>query len=74
MPGTPLVIVARRSLSETTRLKLARAEVDAGDLIAGRAVAGGALGRENLRAVLNVGLKILRSAVLALSVSGRHTL
>ena len=54
-------------------LELACAKVDAGDLIAGRAVAGGALGGENLRAILNVRLKILRSAVLPLGARGRAT-
>jgi len=53
--------------------ELARAEVDTGDLIAGRAVACGTLRGENLRAVLNVGLKIFRGAVLSLGVRGWST-
>jgi hypothetical protein len=51
--------------------ELACAEVYAGDLIAGRAVASGALRGENLRAVLNVGWKIFRSAVLSLGMRCR---
>ena len=51
-------------------LELARAKVDAGNQIAGRAVACGALSGENLRAILNIGLKIFRRSILALSEGG----
>src|SRR6266699_6334323 len=44
--------------------KLSGSKIDAGDHVSVLAVTGGALRSENLRAVLNVGREILRSAVL----------
>src|ERR1700675_4260526 len=50
--------------------KLPGAKIDSGYHVTVLTVTGGALGSENLRAVLNVGLEILRGAVLPLGVCG----
>jgi hypothetical protein len=62
--GKPQVIVRDNAF------KLPGAKIDAGNHVAVLTVTRGALRSENLRAVLNVGLEILRCAVLPLGVCG----